>query len=578
MPTVESPDANVTVELSLRGTVQTLAVSNGGQTLIKPSPLRLTDPVSEEAGVEEEVSIIAVSRTDRDIRREFSTVTGKRRDHSYRASESVFSCDLSNGQRLEFHVRVSADGVAFRLRFPETSVLLTFQEEASIRFPRRTIAWLSPYASGHETDIYQTSVFDAEGAFSMPGIFKVYDDQWVLLTEADVDGSFMPSQLGADPQDDRVHFQHPELPVRTTSGFEVPWRVIVLGDLEAVVESDLVPALVENPQIDDTDWIEPGRVAWSWWSEWDSTADPERQKDYVDYASERGWEYILVDEGWEPEWVPEIVEYATQRDVGVFLWIHWTDLYDPQERETKLTRWKRWGIEGIKVDVMDENEQGRMQFYDQLLQATAEYELMVNFHSSLLPTGMKARWPHVLTYEAVKGAEHYEWATLTPTHNTVLPYMRNVVGPMDYTPVAFSAENRHTTVGHELALAVVYESGLQHFADSIDEYAARPHAEWFLERVPAAWDETRFIDGQPGSGATIARRSGAEWFVGSITAGGEQTIDVPLSFLPAERTGTILRGDETGEELRRESLSVGPTDELSVTVRPNGGFCLYFPA
>ncbi|WP_135664298.1 glycoside hydrolase family 97 protein [Halorhabdus rudnickae] len=577
MPTVQSPEADITVDLSLGGTVQTMAISNEGRQLIKPSPLRLTDPVSDGSEGNEEVSIISISRTERQIHREFSTVTGKQREHTYRATESVFSCDLSNGQRLEFYIRVSANGVAFRLRFPDTSVLLTFQQEAGIRFPRRTISWLSPYATGHETDIHQTSVFDAAGTFSMPGLFKIYDDQWVLLTEADVDGSFMPSQLGADPQDDRMYFQHPEFPVRTTSGFEIPWRVIVLGSLETVVESDLVPALVEGSQIDDTDWIEPGRVAWSWWSEWDSAANPDRQKDYIDYASARDWEYVLIDEGWEAEWMPDVVEYAAAKDVGVFIWTHWTDLYDPEEREVKLSRWKRWGVDGIKIDVMDANEQGRMQFYDQLLQATAEYELMVNFHSSLLPTGMKARWPHVLTYEAVKGAEHYEWATLTPTHNTVLPYMRNVVGPMDYTPVTLSAENRHTTVGHELALSVVYESGLQHFADSIDEYAARPHAEWFLERVPAVWDETRFIAGQPGTGATIARRSGGEWFVGSITAGGEQTIDVPLSFLSESRTGTILQDDDTGEVLRRDSLSVDPADELSISVRPNGGFCIYLP-
>jgi len=575
MPAVEGPRGAITVELSLRGETQTMAVSKGGRRLVKPSPLRLTDPLS---AADRAVSVRSTDRRDDVIEREFSTVTGKRRRHTYRATESVFDCDLSNGRRLAFTVRVSADGVAFRLRIPETSVRLTFGEEASLRFPRRTVAWLSPHAPGHETNSRQVPLFDAEGTFAMPGLFEIDDDAWVLLTEADVDGSFRPSKLGADPQDDRVHLQHSELPVRTTSGFELPWRVLVVGDLGTIVESDLVPALVGGPEIGDTDWIEPGRAAWSWWSEWDSPADPDRQREYVEYAAARGWEYVLIDEGWDASWMPDLVEYAAERGVGVFLWTHWTTLYDPAEREAKLARWADWGVDGIKVDVMDENEQGRMQFYDRLLAATADHELMVNFHSSLLPTGMKARFPHVLTYEAVKGAEHYEWSTLTPTHNTVLPYMRNVVGPMDYTPVTFSAGNRHTTVGHELALSVVYESGLQHFADSIDAYAARPHAEWFLERVPAAWDAIRFLGGRPGSGATIARRRDDEWFVGAITAGPARSIDVPLTFLPDSRTGTILRDDETGEKLHCKSLSVDPSDELSINVQPNGGFCLYFPA
>jgi len=145
------------------------------------------------------------------------------------------------------------------------------------------------------------------------------------------------------------------------------------------------------------------------------------------------------------------------------------------KRERLPTR-RDWGVASLKVDFMDHDDQGRLAFYDRLAAAAAEQELLVNFHGSVVPSGLPRRYPNVLTYEGVMSAEYYKWSTLSPEHNCILPFTRNVVGPMDYTPVTFSAEARHTTAGHELALSVVFESGLQHFADSPEAYAARPPA------------------------------------------------------------------------------------------------------
>jgi alpha-glucosidase len=224
---------------------------------------------------------------------------------------------------------------------------------------------------------------------------------------------------------------------------------------------------------------------------------------------------------------------------------------------------------------MDLYEQGRLQFSDMLMADTAERELLINFHGSVVPTGLRRRWPHVLTYEGVLGAEHLKFGTITPDHNVTLPFTRNVVGPMDYTPVTFSAETRHTTVGHELALSVVYESGLQHFADSIDSYAEQPIAERFLERVPAAWDETRLLRGYPGSEATFARRRDDEWFIGCLTAGAPRTVTLPLDFLDDDFDVTLVKDDETGEELIRETVVCESPIELSIDVPANGGFILH---
>jgi hypothetical protein len=317
-------------------------------------------------------------------------------------------------------------------------------------------------------------------------------------------------------------------------------------------------------------------VAWSWWSDGSTPGDATVQREYVDYAAERGWEHVLLDMGWRPEDVPDLAAYAAERGVGLFLWSHWTDLHRAEERRRRLDRWADWGVSGVKIDFMDYDDQGRHQFYDEVIEAAAERELMLNFHGSVVPTGLSSRYPHVMTYEGVMGAEHYGGKGLPPEHNVTLALTRNVVGPMDYTPVTFSADNRATSAGHELALSVAFESGLQHLADGREVYADRPDAEWFLERVPAAWDETVVLDAWPGTEATVARRRDGDWFVGSITAGPARTVEAPASFLPAERETVLIRDGES-DDLVRESTVLGPGEALSVAVAGNGGFCAYLP-
>jgi len=176
----------------------------------------------------------------------------------------------------------------------------------------------------------------------------------------------------------------------------------------------------------------------------------------------------------------------------------------------------------------------------------------------------------VLTMEAVRGAEHYKGGSLPAAANTVLPFTRNAIGSMDYTPVTFSTANRRTTDAHELALSVVFESGLQHFADSPESYAARPVAERFLSAVPAAWDDTRLLAGSPGRAATVARRRGDDWFVGSITAGA-RTVDVGLGFLASGRTydATIVT-----EGLTEEHRTLTRDDRLRIALPAGGGFAV----
>jgi hypothetical protein len=315
-------------------------------------------------------------------------------------------------------------------------------------------------------------------------------------------------------------------------------------------------------------------VAWSWWSDSGSPRDLERQRHFVDFAAAQGFEYALVDEGWSAEWVPELVAYAAQRGVRVILWSHWRDLRTPAQRAAAFDRWAAWGVAGVKVDFLHSDSGRRLAVMDDIARDAGARRLVVDFHGCTVPRGLQRTWPNVMTLEAVWGAEHTKSGIPSdPAHNVNLVFIRNAIGSMDYTPVTFSARDRRTTAGQELAEAVLYESGLQHFADSPESYLAWPAAAAVLRDVPAAWDDTRLVEGAPDRYATIARRSGERWFVASIAAGAARTATVPLRFLaPGRAYRARITGDDGAGGLSVQERTVTAGDTLTVPVAEGGGF------
>jgi len=573
MVSISGPDGEISVTVDPTGR---LTVDWRGDRVLDPSPFGLETPYGQfpEAFALDDTETRAVEET-------YELPHGKTATYHHRATAATLTFETDGGAgRVDLQVRVADDGVAYRYRLDgDRDQYLLPGDDSGVRFPPGTVAWLSEYQANHEGHSRQVPVTAVEGQYNLPGLFRI-DDAWALVCEAGADGRWMAGRLEAAEGDGTgLDFAFPEASPRSHNWSRgpatTPWRVAVVGDLATVVESTLTTDLLDGPRT-DPDWVEPGRVAWSWWSESTSPDDFERQREYVDYAADRGWEYVLVDLGWDEAWLPDLVEYADERGVGVEVWSHFVELNTESKRAERLSTWAEWGVDGIKVDFMDSDDQGRMAFYETLAEAAADYELTVNFHGSAVPTGLRRRWPHVMTYEGVRGAEYYKWATNSPEHNAVLPFTRNVVGPMDYTPVTVSADRRHTSVGHELAQSVVYESGLQHLADGIDTYADYPLAEAVLEAVPAAWDETRFLRGHPGSEATFARRRDDDWFVGSLTAGPDRSVAVPLGFLDGDATATVTTDADGGDGLTEYEASVAPGETLSVDIAENGGFVARF--
>ncbi|KYH24540.1 glycoside hydrolase 97 [Halalkalicoccus paucihalophilus] len=619
---IASPDESIeaTVELGPStdlnddlpsGQIASLTVDYDETTVIEPSPLGITTYMGQFV-----TSLSLENQHVETVTQEYETIGGDESGpQTLHARIGLLTFGSPNGV-MQLELAVSNEGVAYRYHLPGEGHVLVDKEVSAFQIPEGSTAWLHEFANNYEGLWEEKDVESAGGNFAFPCLFEVDDETYTLVTEANVNGSYCASHLAAyappengeseprpgikDDQDEIVpgneEFDYDEnstlfelrfagtygLPqvVDTTLPLATPWRVAIVGDLPTVVESDLVAALSDPSEVEDTSWIKPGIVNWSWWSDGDSPRDFETQKEYVDYAAEQGWEYTLVDRGWRREWMPDLVEYANERDVGIIAWMVWYDLDTETKRERLLSQLKSWGVSGIKIDYMNADRQDRMQWYDDILEATAKHELLVNFHGSTLPKGRRRTWPHLLTSEAVRGAESYGWEEMPPSHNLILPYTRNVVGPMDYTPVTLSSRYEdaeraaETTRGHELALSVVFQSDLQHLADSVESYRSYPVAEQFLSEVAAVWDETIFIDGYPGEEITVARCDGTQWFIGHISAGDRHTTKIPLSFLPDDQQYNIIISSDTPSTSSLHSRTQVSTADatISVSVPENGGF------
>ena len=301
--------------------------------------------------------------------------------------------------------------------------------------------------------------------------------------------------------------------------------------------------------------------------------------------------YVLIDAEWDGmkdgKTIEDAVNYAKSQGVKPMIWynssVGWINgapgpkfrLNKPEDREREFAWCEKLGVAGVKIDFFSGDNQMNMDYYIDLMESTARHHLLVNFHGATIPRGWQRTYPHMLTMEAVYGAEWYNnvptFTNRAASHNATLPFTRNVIGPMDYTPCAFSdSQHPHiTTHAHELALTVLFESGLQHLADRPESFLAQPQeVKNFLSQLPAVWDETRYISGYPGKSAVLARRSGTTWYVAGINGTDEeQSLSVDLSgIIPSFRTARLfLDGDKWDI---RTATTLDPT----VQCRPRGGF------
>jgi alpha-glucosidase len=371
--------------------------------------------------------------------------------------------------------------------------------------------------------------------------------------------------------------------VKATLPFVSPWRVAIVspGNIGKIVESTLLENLnpPTEPELVDAAWIKPGRASWDFLA-----GDGDKLRTWIDFDAQMGWQYHFADAGWERR-VPDmaaVTAYGKSKGIGIVVWgkvANKSMVNTPERAEAWMDKLEKLGVSGAKIDFFDqrdetaektddlEDTQARMKVRDFLSQIAAKHHLVVEFHGCAVPSGERRRWPHLMSAEAVAGLEKKNQSL---THDLTIPYVRNIMGPVSYTPVRLdrSAGSR----AYQIAQAVIYEAGIQIFAERHDKLRAF-EAVKFLERVPSTWDETRFIDGYPASHAVYARRKGDTWYVAGITAE-PRTVKVPLLFLPKGKEYKALIYKDAGDRSKivEESRSVTGKDVLTFDVQKAAGF------
>ncbi|MFD7504166.1 glycoside hydrolase family 97 catalytic domain-containing protein [Streptomyces sp. NPDC059850] len=557
----------------------TLQVSRGGRTVVEPSPVGI---VTERADLSRGLRFLG--RTDRTVAERYRSTVGKERSRTVRMTEARFRFRGSGGARLDLLVRASADGVAYRYVLPSGSGDV-LNETSAFTLPADADAWLGTYRKDNENLFKQyTAATAPAGEYMTQALFRT-GGGYTLIAESDLTGRYSAARLVHDEGQPTYRVGLWDQRVESDGPLSTPWRAMVVGDLATVTESTFTDDLAPASKVADTSWIRPGPALWTWLAGGRPAGQSlSMQKGYVDYAADRGWPYVVVDAGWyfDPEqwdvtdpdwqrtsWIPELVRYAKEREVGIQVWIHQRDLDTAEEREQWLPTLEKWGVKGVKIDFMDSESQTTLRWYDEILPATAAHHLLVNFHGSTIPKGIQRTWPQVMTLEGVNGEEK---RVNTSQHLTTLPFTRNVIGSMDFTPGAFQRAERPNAGSDagELGLSVLYESGIQNLAGTPESYDARPQARRFLEQIPASWDRTRLLAGRPGQSAVLAREKDRRWFIGGIFAGDAHTAAVPLRLGEGKWLVDLVLDGADG--LVRTPRVVRGGDTVSVPVVKDGGF------
>jgi len=578
------------------------------------SPLGIT---REDVSFGQDLEFASLSR--RSVEDSYTMLRGKQEAITSRGEELTLQFQHPGGAQMELIFRAYDDGVAFRYRFPEESNELrtVTAEQTGFNLPVGGKVWLQPYDEVTKyTPAYERffengipigQAAPSEEGWAFPALFRV-NEHWILLSESDLDGSFFGAHLQPEAPNGLYTIRLPEpeeamgrgtREATSTLPWQTPWRVAIIGEaLSTVVESTLITDLAPANVLEDTSWIEPGRASWSWWSDHPSSRDFEKLKAFVDLAAGMGWEYSLVDANWntmEGGDIEQLIAYAKEKDIGILMWYnsgggHNTveeqprdRMWDPELREAEFQKLEAWGVRGVKVDFFQSDKPLIINQYLDILEDASEHHLLVNFHGCTIPRGWDRTYPHLLAMESVKGAEAYSfdesYPEMAPSQNTIFALTRNVIGPMDYTPVAFS-DNVYphiTTNAHELALAVAFESGILHFADRVEAYLGLPEqVREILENIPVTWKETKLLQGMPGESVLIARRHMDTWYIAGLNGEGEaKSFDLDLSFVGEGNAELLMVKDGTTEREFAISVITHPLNQpLMVEMLPYGGFLI----
>ena len=535
------------------------------------------------------------------LKEDYTMPAGKQLKCSNEANE--YLAELGKDARLV--IRLYNDGVAFRYELCHLQEASMPKEVTTYRIPegmkRWTMQWTDSYEEYYPLQTtykvaplrkqYDTNAEGYAYRWGYPALLEPIEGVFTLITEANIEKRQSASCLYNEGE--LYHVTPATNEVKLSDTWHTPWRTLIIGSLKDIVASTLVTDVSEPCQLSDTEWIKPGVVSWVYWAYNHGSDDYNIICKYVDMAATLKLPYVLIDAEWDVmkdgKTIEDAVNYAKQKGVKPMIWynssVGWLDgaptpkfrLNKPEDREKEFAWCEKIGVAGVKIDFFSGDSELNMSFCIDLLESAARHHLLVNFHGATVPRGWQRTYPNLLSTEGVLGAEWYNnnarLTKLAASHNATLPFTRNVIGPMDYTPCAFSdSQNPHiTSNGHELALTVLFESALQHLADRPESFLAQPkEVQDFLGELPSIWDETRYVSGYPGKDVVLARRSGNVWFVAGINGTDEpSTLNMDLSFISGKQVTILADTAKKPWDIRK--VKTIPT---KMECQPRGGFVI----
>ncbi len=623
---LKSPDGKIEMTVSADKQIR-YSVSVNGYRFLEPSFISfVTNGQTRITGM----GIVNALETTHD---EIITPVVKQKSNRIRDHYNLLRLDLQNNISLEF--RAYNDGVAYRIitdgeedsdmivntetveyNFADNYELFFPEEESVYSHQEREYKQVRLSSVGPERFCSTPMLVDLEkhgkvlitesDLYSYPGMFLEGDDK----NKHSLKGKFAPYPLLETEHGDRDRWvtQAADFIARTEAKRTFPWRTMVIAEQDGdLVLSEMVYKLARPLELENTSWIRPGKVAWDWLNalniygvDFKSGVNTDTYKYYIDFAATYGLEYVILDEGWSDtkdvtRVVPEIdmdalSAYAESKNVGLILWVLWNGLENQLDKALDL--YQSWGVRGIKVDFMQRDDQKMVDYYWKVAKAAAEREMLVDYHGSYKPAGIRRAWPNVITREGVRGGEQSKWSDyLTPDHNLTLPFTRMVAGPMDYTPGhminateanfrdVFEKPMSQGTRCHQLSMYVLYESPLQMLCDNPSHYYDEPVTMEFLSAVPTTWDESQVLHARIGDYLVMARRNGNTWYVGGMNDWTERDFNITLDFLPEGNfTADIWKDGVNAHRYASDHVKttaeVNNSSKVPVHMAPGGGFVM----
>jgi len=622
---VLGPDQNLKVTIQTQNGTPTYAVTYKGKQILEESPLGLLTNVGDFSK-----DMIFKSKKVTTIDETYPLTRAKSSKVHYQANEVICTFENSQKRNLQITFRVSNNDVAFRYSIPqygETACCVIEKEATGFDFPQQTTTFLTPQATpmigwmrtkpSYEEEYVPDDKLGAPSkygvGFTFPGLFHIGENGWALVSETGVTSDYCASHLSEGTSEGlyTVAFPHP----KENNGFGsataaialpgvTPWRTITVGeDLKPIVETT-VPFDVVKPLYEPSQDYKSGRSTWSWIMWQDPSINYKDQIAYIDLAQKMGYEYCLIDGGWEEnigyQGMEKLFKYAQDKGVNIFVWYnsngHSNDA--PQSAKQRMAnsiarkkemKWlKTQGVKGLKVDFFGGDKQETMKLYEDILSDANEYGLMIIFHGCTIPRGWERMYPNYVGSEAVLASEnlifnqHYDD---NAAFNACLhPFIRNAIGSMEFGGTILNKrlnrQNnggtiRKTTDVFEIATAVVFQNSIQNFALAPNNLEDAPAAAInFMKTVPTTWDETRYIAGYPGKYVVLARRHGEKWYIAALNAQKETfKVKVNLPML-AGKTATHYFDEKKTRALETESVKINKKGDFMLTIPQDGGSLL----